>query len=194
MDRTAEELKRRLEAQREEVGRDLIVIGDRISPGRMAERGQARMRQRAHRIRERVMGTVEDGRHQVSGTASSMGDSAHDLARRTRESPEHLAERVEGNPIAAGFIAFGLGLLAASLIPATRREQELASQAQPRLEEAAGEVAETAKDMATDLRSSAEAEMAVLGDEARDAARVTAGAAREHAGPAADELRSDVGR
>lgn len=194
MDRTAEDLKRQLEAQREEVGRDLIVIGDRISPGRMAERGQARMRQRAHRLRERVMGTVEDGRHQVGGTASSVGDSAHDLAQRTREAPEHLAERVEGNPIAAGFIAFGLGLLAASMIPATRREQELARQAQPRLEEAAGTVAETAKDVAADLRSSAEEEAMTLGEEAKEAARVTAGAAQEHAGSAASKVRSDMGR
>jgi len=43
------------------------------------------------------------------------------------ELPRKVAAKAEGNPLAVGLIAFGVGLLAASLIPASTKEKELAS-------------------------------------------------------------------
>ena len=48
---------------------------------------------------------------------------------------DKVVAKAEGNPIAVGLIAFGAGLLAASLIPASEREKDMAEgvkeQAQP---------------------------------------------------------------
>ena len=49
-----------------------------------------------------------------------------------------IRQKSEGNPLAAGLIAFGVGWLASSLIPATRREQQVASQVKEKAGEHAG--------------------------------------------------------
>lgn len=188
MERTADELKQQLETQREEVGRDLVVIGDRISPSRMAGRGQARMRRRMGRVRDRVMGTVDSGRTMVGDTTSGMGDTASGLADSARQAPQQVTERVEGNPLAAGLVAFGIGLLAGSMLPGTRREQELAQQAQPRLEQVAADAADTAREIVEDLRPAAQEEMGALKEEARDAAQATTSTAKDHAQQARSEM------
>ena len=43
--------------------------------------------------------------------------------------PQAIRRQTRGNPLAAGLIAFGAGWLVSSLLPASRREQELADQA-----------------------------------------------------------------
>jgi ElaB/YqjD/DUF883 family membrane-anchored ribosome-binding protein len=192
MDRTADELKQQLEAQREEVGRDLVVIGDRISPSRIAERGQARMRRRVTMVRDRVMGTVDDGRSRLgdtaSGISSGVGDTASGIADSARHAPQQVTERVEGNPLAAGLVAFGIGLLAGSMLPGTRREEELAQQAQPVLEQAAGSAADTAREVVEDLRPAAEEELDALKQEAKGAAQATTSTAKEQAQQARGEM------
>jgi hypothetical protein len=101
----------------------------------------------------------------VSGTASSAASSVQDAAS-SRPEPSrtggdgggcraggtgrHPAPD-PGNPLAAGLIAFGAGWLVSSLLPATRREQELADQAkqvaqekvQPVAQQVAAEVRRT---------------------------------------------------
>ena len=55
-----------------------------------------------------------------------------------------MKRRAQGNPLAAGMIAFGLGMLVSSLIPSTEKEREAVSQLQENLEpvkEKASEVA-----------------------------------------------------
>jgi len=53
----AEELKREIDDTRDNLGVTLDAIGDRVSPGRIAERRVNRVRQTTGRLREKVMGT-----------------------------------------------------------------------------------------------------------------------------------------
>ena len=82
------------------------------------------------------------------GAAEDAGEGIGDVK-------DRVVAKAEGNPIAVGLIAFGAGLLAASLIPASQREKEMAEgvkeQAQPlvdNLKDAAGEAGRNLKEPA----------------------------------------------
>jgi ElaB/YqjD/DUF883 family membrane-anchored ribosome-binding protein len=182
MDRTAEDLRQQIEMQREQVGHDLAAVGDRVTPSRIAGRGQARARRRFDNVKERVMGTA-------GSMSDSAGSSAHGMAESARHAPEALTERAEGNPLMAGAVAFGFGMLIGSLLPGTSKEQQLGRKVEPKLEQVAQGAAETARTVAADVRPTAEEEFGALKDEARGAAEATKTSATEHAQEAKEEVR-----
>jgi hypothetical protein len=61
--------------------------------------------------------------------------------------------QAQGNPLAAGLIAFGAGWLVSSLLPASRREQQLAEQARDKATELGQPLAEAAKQAATEVKN-----------------------------------------
>ena len=102
--------------------------------------------------------------------------------------PGQVRAGAAGNPLAAGLIAFGVGLLAGSLLPASTAEQRAATKikdtATPLISDAAGEVAdhlkepaqqalESVKDTATDavapIKDESTSAAADLKDQAQDA-------------------------
>ena len=60
MGQTTEELRTQIAEQRDDLGRELEAIGDRVSPGRMAQRRKAAVGERFTSVKERVMGTAGD--------------------------------------------------------------------------------------------------------------------------------------
>ena len=87
-----------------------------------------------------------------------------------------MKRQAEGNPLAAGLIAFGVGWLVASLLPSSSKEQAAASaikdQSAPLLEGAKGLVTEAAQS---------------LREPAQDAVQ----AVKERAGEAASSLKEE---
>jgi hypothetical protein len=98
-------------------------------------------------VKDKIMGSTASGASTARGTAGSMASSmggtvsstasaAKDKAASTASSaadaassaPEIARRRTEGNPLAAGLIAFGAGWLISSLLPATAPEQQVATQ------------------------------------------------------------------
>ncbi len=67
-----------------------------------------------------------------------------------------MRRKAQGNPLAAGVIAFGLGMLVSSLIPSSEKEREAVSQLQDNLEPVKEKAAEVAKDMAENLKQPAQ--------------------------------------
>jgi len=126
----ADELKSDLERRREVLGEDLEAVGDRVSPGRMVQRRRAAFRQRFGRIRDQVMGTADSARSGMSDAAGTATDKASEGTRAVKDqlsgAPQAVGSAIEGNPLAAGVIAFGAGLLAASLVPATKPGAKIA--------------------------------------------------------------------
>ena len=59
MGTTPDELRNELEQQRESLSRDLVAIGDRVSPNRIVERRRMAVRQSFGRAREAVMGAKD---------------------------------------------------------------------------------------------------------------------------------------
>jgi hypothetical protein len=166
----AEELRSDIERQREDLGRDFEMIGDRVSPSRMIERRTDQVKGRARRLRDSVMGSAE-------GVMGSAGDAGSAVA----HAPRAVADEARGNPLAAGLVAFGIGLLAGSVLPSTRRERQLARRVQPELEQAGRAAADMGREVASEMRPVVQEAGSDLGSTAKDAIDDVRGAAQDHA-------------
>jgi hypothetical protein len=110
-----------------------------------------------------------------------MQDAAHGVTETVRETPETVARQTRGNPLAAGAIAFGIGLLAASLLPETDAEKRAGSAVADRSGDLVDKARETARDLASDV-----------GDQARDGARSVQETARDAAGNTAEQAKQSA--
>lgn len=136
-----EELKREIEHTREHMGTTLDAIGDRVSPGRVVERRWNRVRASTNRFGESVMGTPRQAasavKDRVGGAAQATGGAAGSVGDTVGQAPDRVKEGIEGNPLAAGAVAFGLGVLLGSLAPTSSAEARVAEQfVEPLKEEA----------------------------------------------------------
>jgi len=151
-----------IEQTRRELGGDVDALADKVTPSKIVERQTDKIKGGFRSMRNRVMGVAEDA-----------GDGIGDVK-------DKVVAKAEGNPIAVGLIAFGAGLLAASLIPASQREKEMAEgvkeQARPLVEnltdaaaEAGRNLKEPAQNAATAVKDAATDAADTVKDEARDA-------------------------
>ena len=134
----------------------------------------------------------------VQGAASSAAGTVQDAASTAvgavQEAPQAIRRQTRGNPLAAGLIAFGAGWLVSSLLPASRREQELADQAkqvaqekvQPAAQQVAAEVKENLREPAQQavesVKSTAQDAKDTVTDEGRSTAQDVQGRAQDAAG------------
>lgn len=202
MAQTAEELRLELRDKREAVGRDLEEIGDKVSPKRIADRAGSKVKNAAVGVKDKVMGSADEVAGSASDVAGRATSRVGDLKDRVGETPDMIRTKTEGNPIAAGLIAFGFGLLAASLLPPSEKETELVDHAEDHLRQVAataGDMAGSVKDelqesgqsVVADLRESAVEHVQNVKDEASGAAQQVAEHAKEQAVETAQQVRSD---
>jgi Protein of unknown function (DUF3618) len=156
------------------------------------------VRSAASTATDRVSGTASSAASSVQDAASSAAgtvqDAASSAAGAVQEAPAAIRRQTRGNPLAAGLIAFGAGWLVSSLLPASRREQELADQAkqvaqekvQPAAQQVAAEVRENLREPAQQavesVRSTAQDAKDTVTDEGRTAAQDVQGRAQDAAG------------
>jgi uncharacterized protein DUF3618 len=156
------------------------------------------VRSAASTATDRVSGTASSAASSVQDAASSavgtVQDAASSAAGAVQEAPAAIRRQTRGNPLAAGIIAFGAGWLVSSLLPASRREQELADQAkqvaqekvQPAAQQLAAEVKENLREPAQQavesVRSTAQDAKDTVTDEGRSAAQDVQGRAQDAAG------------
>lgn len=170
MSDSPDEIRANIERTRSELGSDVDALADKVNPSKIVDRQVDRVRGVFGSVRERVMGVADDAGSSLSGAATSVGDVK-----------DRVAAKAEGSPLAVGLIAFGVGLMVASLIPASAKEKELADtvkeQAQPLVDQvtdAAKEVGEhlkePAQDAVTALKESAQGSVTAVKDEAQTAA------------------------
>ena len=173
-----------IERTRQELGSDVDALADKVTPSKIIQRQTGRVRNAFGSLRDRVMGTADDTASSASGLASDAAGAARDVVR-----------KAEGNPIAVGLVAFGVGLLAASLIPASQREQQAAEtvkeKAQPLVDEATG----VARQVAEDLKEPAQEAATAIKDRAQTAVDNVKQESADAAGSVrdrADEARSTI--
>ena len=97
MGQTAEELRERLDRQRDELGRDLDAVGDRVSPGRIVDRRRAAARESFGRARNAVMGTADTA---ASTTTDRVKDAASAVGDAASAAPRAITSGTQGNIIA----------------------------------------------------------------------------------------------
>ena len=128
-DQQLQELRRESHERREAIARDVDLVADRVAPGRIADRQKAKLRQGVGGIRDSLFGTPD--RHRgTPRTDESLTQRASDTFANARHAaPEAVGDFTEGNPLAAGLIGIGIGLLAATLIPSSPEEQRVVDRA-----------------------------------------------------------------
>lgn len=196
------ELRHDIEETRARMTGTVDAIEDRVSPGRVIDRRMAGVRRASTRLRHRMMGaprhmasSAGSGTRQAGERVAEAGSSAAETAssaastmrEQVAEIPERIEHGVEGNPLAVGAVAFGVGVLVGSLPPAADKEAELAGQiVEPLQEEARSmgqEVARAAKEGAQEAvgqtREAATEAMGEVQDQAKGAAGEVAGRAEQ---------------
>ena len=140
-----EELRAEIDMTREELAYDVDRLADRTVPTRVAGRKWEGAKTRVRSVTDRVMGARDQAKDKaasaggtVQDTASRAGDkaqeaasrvgekaqdAAHSVADTVRQTPDTVVRQTQGNPLAVGLIAFGIGLLTASLLPETEAEK-----------------------------------------------------------------------
>jgi uncharacterized protein YjbJ (UPF0337 family) len=96
---------------------------------------------------------VADKAYAAKDTVSEKAYEARDAV---REAPTAVKRKTQGNPLAAGVIAFGLGMLVSSLIPSSEKERQAVSTLQENLEPVKEKATEVARDMGESLRPAAQ--------------------------------------
>lgn len=176
---TPEEIRQDIERTRAELSDNVNALGDSTSPSNVA-RGQVdKVKEGASNLKEKVFGAPEDPYDDgMAGEAAGRASGAVSDAREAvSDAPRQVKSRTRGNPIAAGLIAAGVGALLGGLIPASRKESDLAQQ----LKEAAQPVADEVKQMANEAKDN-------LQPVAQDAMDSLKGTAQE----AGDNVKQDA--
>ncbi|NKY16204.1 DUF3618 domain-containing protein [Streptomyces somaliensis] len=197
MGTSPDQVRADIEATRDRLSQNVDRLADRTSPKRMVRRRADRARSAASGLRARVMGVASDTgsaaaertrhmAHSAQGGAEHMGEAV-------KQAPEQVMRQAQGNPLAAGVIAFGAGMLAASLLPETKSEQ----QAVNRISDRAGEMmepvkaaaAESAQRLKDDAAETARQAATQVKETAAEAARTTGEQAREQASHLKEQVR-----
>ena len=199
MGQRPEELRSDIVRRRSEMGETLDAIGDRVSPGQIAGRQKALARQRITRWRYSVMGEPDPHPGSYGDEGPGLTDRLQDRAQSVTDAPDAARRQARGNPLAAGLIAFGAGLLVATVLPESDTEQEATEHLQPHLEKAASEAGDVGQQVAETAKQSAQEAAQDLKGTATDAAQEVkeqaSGAARDvkdHAHDAAQDVKGEA--
>jgi gas vesicle protein len=213
-DQNIDQLRAEAAAHRQSIGTDLELMGDRVSPSRIAERRKARLRERVYGMRDTVFGSSDRSRstgaygaqpayagttpagqrQQSSGTdtdTQSMSDRASGAVDSVKEhTPDSLGEVTEGNPLAAAVAGFGIGMLAATLLPSSPDERRAANKLQGRLDDTAAELGRTGREAVENVKPEAQQAVEDVKESAKDSAESVKSDARSKADSVKDTAQS----
>jgi hypothetical protein len=172
-----EQIRGEIERTQETLSQDVDALAEKVTPAKIVGRRVDRVRATAGRWKDNVMGatpnsggltsaaqgaaerasaTASQAAQSVSATAataaSGMSDAASSGAQALQEAPRMIRQQAQGNPLAAGLIAFGAGWLVSSLLPATRKEQQLAGQAKDKAQQVGQPLAQTVGQVADEVK------------------------------------------
>lgn len=165
-----------IEATRARLGTNVDAVADKVTPSHIVQRQTDRVKENVKDavfgVKEKVMGTADHAAGNVHSAAGTAGSHFSDAGAAIGDAPTQVKTKTRGNPLAAGLIAFGAGLLVSSLIPASQKEREAADALKTAAEPLTSELTEAAKHVAEGLKEPAQAAM--------DNVQATATDATEH--------------
>ena len=166
-----DEIRADIERTRAALSNDVDELADAVKPQNVARRQVDKVKDAAVGLKDRVMGSDDDDSYSTKDAVSDKAYAAKDAvadkayqARQTvsdtasgageavRQAPDTVKRKTQGNPLAAGVIAFGLGMLVSSLIPSTEKEREAVSSLQENLGPVKEKASEVARDVTDNLR------------------------------------------
>jgi nucleotide-binding universal stress UspA family protein len=197
-----DQIRGNIERTQQNLSADVDALTEKVSPPRIMGRRVQQTRSAMTTMKDRIMGGTADQTSSMGGTVTSTASSAKDTLASTASSASDMASaapdlarrRTQGNPLAAGLIAFGAGWLLSSLLPATEPEQQVASQVKDLAidkgrpvaqqlgqagQEAAQELRESAQQRAQSVKEAATGAASTVTDEAQSRAADVTGQAQE---------------
>ncbi|MET0764655.1 MAG: DUF3618 domain-containing protein [Blastococcus sp.] len=159
-------IRRQIEDTRRELSYDVDALNEKVNPARVVDRRVTAAKGRITSVKEKVMGSAQDtgqtaqyrAQHAAgtvqdaaSSAAGSVQDAASSAASAVQQAPDTVIRQTQGNPLAAGLIAFGVGWLVSSLLPASEKEKQLAQQAESAVKEHKDTLLEPAKQAAQEI-------------------------------------------
>ncbi|QDG90201.1 DUF3618 domain-containing protein [Pseudarthrobacter sp. NIBRBAC000502770] len=181
-----------IEATRARLGTNVDAVADKVTPSNIVHRQTDKVRDAVTGVKEKIMGAADHATTKVHDTTATgtghttnalntAGDNLHqagdavsaklsDAGQAVSNAPDQVKAKTAGNPLAAGLIAFGAGMLISSLIPASEKEREAADQLKTAAQPLATQVTDAAKTMAQDLKEPAQEAMDNVKATATDAA------------------------
>jgi gas vesicle protein len=195
MTKDADQIREEIRATREDLSANVNTLTESVRPGNVARRQVDKVRGAAVNAKDRVMGSAPDlasARGSAVSTAGDARDSVRDVASSASDavasSPQVVRSKTQGNPLAAGLIAFGAGWLIGSLIPTSEREQQAALKAKESATPLAHEAAGAARQSAENLREPAQQAVRSVRQSATEAVENT----KQEGTSSAERVRSDV--
>ena len=183
-----DDIRSDIEATRARLGTSVDAVADKVTPSNIVHRQTDKVKDAVFGVKERVMGTADDVTSRVhSGVharTDGVGDALSDAGAAIGDAPHQVKAKTQGNPMAAGLIAFGAGLLLSSLIPASEKEREAADALKTAVEPLTTELTGAARDMAEGLKEPAR--------EAMENVKATASDAAEHVKAEGQMAATDV--
>jgi hypothetical protein len=208
-----DQIRSEIDQTQRELSADVDALTEKVSPSRIAERRVRRTRTAMTNMKDRIMGSTSDAYQTAGSAASGVGDSlgarasaARDTVAGTassavdtvRSAPDTARRSTQGNPLAAGLIAFGAGWLLSALLPATEPEQQVASQVKDFAVEQGRPVAEqlgqAGQQAAQELKESAQQRAETVKETATDAASTVTGEAQSAASDVSGQAQQSAGR
>ncbi|WP_432561669.1 DUF3618 domain-containing protein [Kineococcus sp. SYSU DK003] len=181
-----EQLKHDIEGTRSQLSADLDALSDKISPSNVAHRQVEAAKASVAGVRDRIMGSAHDAADSVKGAADSVKGAASSSGDAAGGGVAKAKSKAQGNPLAAGVIAFGAGWLLSSLFPASAKETEATRALVETAKDKGQPLLQEAKSMASEVGSS-------LGEHAKEAAAQVKETAQDAAGTVQEDARSAAG-
>ena len=170
-------IRRQIEDTRRELSYDVDALNEKVNPARVMDRRVTAAKGKMTNLKEKVMGSAHDTTYHAQGVASNAAGSvqgaassaagsvqsaassaadsvqgaAASAANAVQQAPDAIVRQTQGNPLAAGLIAFGVGWLVSSLLPASEKEKQLAQQAETAIRENKDALLEPAKQAAQEI-------------------------------------------
>jgi len=183
-----EQIRAEIEATRSELGSNVGALADKVTPSKIVDRQKSKVRDAIGNVRTRIMGAADDAGSNLHDAGSNLGSGISDAKDRVSDAKDRVVAKAEGNPLAVGLIAFGVGLVVASLIPASEREKDVAGNVQDSAQPLVEKAKDAAREVGENLKEPAQQAAAAVKDTATDAAQnvkaETQGAAQEVKGQA----------
>ncbi|WP_447659227.1 DUF3618 domain-containing protein [Microbacterium sp. C23T] len=187
-----DQIRADIEVTRDELGRDVDALADKVSPPKIMERQTTRVRRAFGDMKGHVMGVADDVGDTASSAGHSVGDAVGAAGDAVKELPHKAKQKAQGAPIVVGLLAAGVGFLVASLIPTTDSETRLATslrdKAQPLVDKAVDEAKDAAQEMAQNLKGPAQDAV----EQVKESAVSSAETVKEEAQDTAERVKENV--
>jgi hypothetical protein len=200
-------IRRQIEDTRRELSYDVDALNEKVNPTRVMDRRVSAAKGRVGRMKDRVMGSAQDTRYSAQGMASSaqgrasemasnaagsVQDVASSAASAVQQAPDTVIRQAQGNPLAAGLIAFGVGWLVSSLLPVSEKETQLAQQAESTVREHKDTLLEPAKQAAQEMGEQLKPAAQQAVEEVKSTAQDAAATVKDEGQSAAQDVKGQA--